>query len=262
MRLWCVFVLFNFKTIFAFVSSWRKPIHKTVNYISPKEIMKSPHFIQEYGKVFDKLFAEFDAEIDLAGVARYLVKASSVGFIVPPVYVARFASFLETKKFKEAEPLAISQTLRSLSLYNSEEPCNILFVHEMVKILNDSKKQFNAQHLSDSIYGLHELSSNHEEVRNLIKALTKKIKNCTDKGFNSQEVYDVLYGMQRMNCKRGAVRSMIAALNTKFECCTEPLVLHIVTEALEKLTGLNDTDCTEVMDMQQILKDKSDSELF
>jgi very-short-patch-repair endonuclease len=81
------------------------------------------------------------------------------------------------------------------------------------------------------------MSSDSQEVRDLIKALTPKVIKCNEV-LNAQNVGNALYGLQSMRSDNQEVRDLIKALTPKFIKCNEELNPQNVGMALYGFSDL------------------------
>lgn len=91
--------------------------------------------------------------------------------------------------------------------------------------------------MSNALYGMQKLSSDYQEVRNAVSALTSLTRSCTDR-FLARDVSSALYGMKSMksNCKE--VRDLVAALTPIVRRSREGLSPQNLGNSIMGLQGL------------------------
>jgi len=80
-------------------------------------------------------------------------------------------------------------------------------------------------------------SSEHAEVRSILKVLTPQIAKCSEP-LNAQAVGNALYGLQGCSSEHAEVRSVLDALTPQIAKCSEPLSAQAVGNALYGLQKL------------------------
>jgi very-short-patch-repair endonuclease/quinol monooxygenase YgiN len=91
------------------------------------------------------------------------------------------------------------------------------------------------------------MSSDEEEVRDILASLAPKIKQCGEE-FSAQAVANALYGLQNMSSDVGEVRDVLASLAPKIEGCREQLSAQAVSNASYGLQNMS-SDVREVLDV-------------
>lgn len=94
------------------------------------------------------------------------------------------------------------------------------------------------QHISMLLYGLLNMSSRHEVVRNLLSVVATMILDCDDK-FNPQAIGNSFYGLQGMSSDSSSVRDVLSALTVKMLGCKENFSAQQVGNAFYGLQGIN-----------------------
>jgi len=91
--------------------------------------------------------------------------------------------------------------------------------------------------VGNALYGLQGCSSEHAEVRSILKALTPQIAKCSEP-LDAQAVGNALYGLQGCSSEHAEVRSILKVLTPQIAKCSEPLSAQAVGNALYGLPGL------------------------
>jgi len=112
------------------------------------------------------------------------------------------------------------------------------------------KEDLKAQEVGNALYGLQGMSSDSEEVRNLLRSLVPKVISC--KGlFNAQAVGNALYGLQGMSSDVVEVRDLLRALVPNVISCKEDLKAQAVGNALYGLQGMS----SDVVEVRELLRE-------
>lgn len=108
-----------------------------------------------------------------------------------------------------------------------------------------------AKGVFDSINGLMNMSSEHDEVCDVIEALVPRIKDCGDK-LDGYQVARVLYCLQSMGSERAAVRSLLAAIPHVIDLQRYSSVPYLFGSAMYGLQGMKG-EHAEVLDLMSLL---------
>jgi len=68
-----------------------------------------------------------------------------------------------------------------------------------------------AQEVSNALYGLQGMSSDRQEVLDLVRVLTGKVESCRE-SLDAQHIGNAMYGLQHMDGRMEEVRSLMSAL--------------------------------------------------
>jgi very-short-patch-repair endonuclease len=107
------------------------------------------------------------------------------------------------------------------------------------------REEFNAQVVSNALYGLQNMKSDVREVKDVLAALAHKIEGCR-KELSAQAVGNALYGLQSMSSDVQEVKDVLAALAPKIEGSREELDAQEVGNALYGLQSMS-SDVREVL---------------
>jgi len=80
-------------------------------------------------------------------------------------------------------------------------------------------------------------SSEHSEVRSIIRVLAPQIAKCTET-LDAQEIGNALYGLQGCSSEHSEVRSILKVLSPHIPKCTETLNAQAIGNALLWPPGL------------------------
>ena len=96
--------------------------------------------------------------------------------------------------------------------------CGICFESYQPKCESVGRACLSAQTVGNALYGLQSMSSDHEEVRDLLQVLSTKVQESTA-CLSAQNVGNALYGLQSMSSDHEEVRDLLRVLSTKVREC-------------------------------------------
>ena len=102
----------------------------------------------------------------------------------------------------------------NLMFHSARKNCRLSQAQLDTVALNLSHRtveKFDAQSVSNVLYGLHPYSTATTSVSTLLMAIVYKVSLC-DEDFRAQHIGNALYGMQGLDSKHASVRKLISAL--------------------------------------------------
>ena len=102
-------------------------------------------------------------------------------------------------------------------------------VHALVPKILACRDELSAKQISHAMYGLQNLSSEHEEVLPLVGALTEKLTLCTET-ISIRSLSALMYGLQGMENNFQEVKQLIAAVGVKLSAADEVQHLSFQTD--------------------------------
>ena len=124
----------------------------------------------------------------------------------------------------------------------------------LAKKVGGCREELKTQETAMALYGLRNMSSDHEEVRSMLGVLARKVAGCRDV-LGPQAVAMALHGLRKMSSDHQEVRSMLGVLTKKVADCKEELSPQGVGNALNGLRNMS-SDHEEVRSMLGVLVEK------
>jgi hypothetical protein len=106
-----------------------------------------------------------------------------------------------------------------------------------IRGLNSTVRGMSTVEMSNALYGMQKLSSDYQEVRNAVSALTSLTRSCTDR-FLARDVSSALYGMKSMKSDCREVRDLVAALTPIVRRSREDLSPQNLGNSIMGLQGM------------------------
>jgi hypothetical protein len=160
---------------------------------------------------------------------------------------------------KGTEAQELGEAIYDLQEMSSEDEEVLELVSALASKVQSCSEDFQAFDVSTAIYGLGRMSSDCLEVRELILALVPKVQGCRE-DFLAREVGAALCGLSEMNSDSSEVRELLSALVPKVLGCKEQLDSSKLDRALQGLQGMS-SDIPEVRDLLFALRSKVDLEV-
>ena len=99
-------------------------------------------------------------------------------------------------------------------------------------------EQLSSEDVENVLYGLRSMRSDHDEALSLLRALTPPVQGCTNQ-LRAWEVGNALYGLQGMSSDNDEMRLLLHAFTLQVQGCTEPLSAEDVSNALSGLQSMS-----------------------
>ena len=106
----------------------------------------------------------------------------------------------------------------------------------------------NPQEIANALYGLQKMSSDHEEVTDILGFFRDKLMSCDARPFKAQEISNIMYGLHRMSSSEPEVRNLINVLTEKIDESTGEFTGQDIGNSLYGLQNMS-SDFTEVRDL-------------
>ena len=149
---------------------------------------------------------------------------------------------------------AVGTALFGLRGANSEVQEVRLLIASLLEKLETEEIEFslNTQEISNAIYGLQKMSSDHKEVKELLNFCREQLMNCDSRPFKGRELSNMLYGMHNMSSSNIEVRDLITVLVGKIAECTGEVTGQEIGNSLYSLRNMS-SEYTEVRDLLTVL---------
>lgn len=172
--------------------------------------------------------------------------------------------FLKRNYKKEISSITIGNLMYSLSMFNYCDKNLSILIDAIFDIVDlNFTENLTPQAASNSLYGLHGLSSEHSCVRKLLPPLSNILLTC-NKPLGSNEVSGMLFGLNNLNSNHNEVRTLLKSIPRLIQSCKEPLSVQAVSNSLIGLKYMN----SEHIEVRNIIKEfnlllkNSDNEQF
>ena len=174
----------------------------------------------------------FDAEVYNTLKALLLKAESGLGFSPDELSLSLFGM-----RYMSPLQVEVKQTLNML--------LSGIKRHQKMDIKDNQVNTFTSRNATTCLYGLRNMSTCFEEVKELLHILKTALLRCTN-NFNNQEIGSAYFGMQSMEADDGEVIELLRVINDKFEAMTEPLRPRTVGDILFGLQRFKIGNNTEV----------------
>jgi hypothetical protein len=142
-----------------------------------------------------------------------------------------------TPRIGEFDAQACGNVLYSLKRMTSDQKAVRVLLQTIAPKIESCSQKLSAQELANAFFGLQGLDSKFPEVRNIVKALTKKLVQAGDVKFSSQGIGNAISGFQSMeDCPE--VIEALGLLGEKLEACDQVMPPMDLANALFGLQGV------------------------
>jgi hypothetical protein len=176
--------------------------------------------------------------------------------------LTRLLDDLENSKFKLHHMKDIGYSLRhafyvfrNMTSVHKEVRTFLSFLTNEIEVLlilkPDGVAKLDASVVTDCLYCLRGMSSDHEEVQCVVQLLTQCASKCKD-NYSHSDIAHALYGLKNMTSESSDIRSLLTLLTSKLVNCNQQMGLQDIGMAVVGLQSMS-PDCDEVSACMQVL---------